>query len=200
MTALDNIDDVLGRSGVCILPTETVYGLAGKADDQIAIDKIYAIKGRDFDKPLAVCVSDIGMARKYGKMSLETLIIAGNFWPGPLTLVVPAHDDRGLDSRVYGHAPDGTLTIALRFPKADWAFKLHNMPLALTSANKSGEPDSYTAETSINNQVDEILDTGPSEEKIPSTIISVINDEVRILRWGAIDAEKLAEHKIAWSE
>jgi len=112
MSHWSEIKTALDAGEVVILPTETVYGLAARADMADAVSKIYDIKGRDFDKPLAVCV------------------------PGSLTLVLNVKDGTALDPRVTSNS-SGVATIALRCPDADWRADISD-PLALTSANRSG--------------------------------------------------------------
>ena len=174
---------------VCILPTETVYGIACRADHPKSVDRIYEIKGRGFDKPLAVCVSDLKMAKVLAEFDVLASQLAAEFWPGALTLVLPAKD-KTLDARCYQGE-----TIALRCPDIEWSKSL-KAPLALTSANKSGEPDATTAETGLD--VDAVLDSGPSREKIPSTILLVQNGKIKCLREGALMADALAAYDIEW--
>lgn len=190
MTSLGNITDIINKGGVCILPTETVYGIAALADSKTAIDRIYTIKGRDFDKPLAVCVPDLDYAKKLAQFDEIALRLAEKFWPGPLTLVLPAAH-RALDSRCY----QGDM-IALRCPDIDWRERF-TAPLALTSANRSGQPAATTAQTDLD--VDAVLDAGPSRGKVPSTILSLMNGKIKCLREGALRAESLLEFDISWS-
>ena len=181
--------DKINSGGVCVLPTETVYGIACRADNAEAVERIYAIKGRGFDKPLAVCVSDLEMAKALAEFDPLASRLAAEFWPGALTLVLPAKD-KTLDARCYQGE-----TIALRCPDIGWSKRL-KAPLALTSANKSGEPAATTAETELD--VDAVLDTGPSREKIPSTILLVQNGKIRCLREGALKADALGAYDIEW--
>jgi len=190
MTSLSNIVKVIDSGGVCILPTETVYGIAGRADNHDAVDRIYEIKGRDFDKPLAVCVKNLQTAKKIAQFDATALKLADAFWPGPLTLVLPVHD-LNLDTRCYQGE-----SIALRCPDIDWR-EHFDYPLALTSANKSGEAAATTAQTGLD--VDAILDTGPSREKIPSTILLIQDGSIKCLREGALKADTLAAYDIDWA-
>ena len=188
MSASEVIDKI-NAGGVCVLPTETVYGIACRADNAEAVERIYAIKGRGFDKPLAVCVSDLEMARALAEFDPLASRLGAEFWPGALTLVLPAKD-KTLDARCYQGE-----TIALRCPDIEWSESLKT-PLALTSANKSGEPAATTADTGL--EVDAVLDTGPSREKIPSTILLVQNGKIKCLREGALKADALAAYDIEW--
>lgn len=189
MTSLRDIKQIIEDGGVCILPTETVYGIACRANNSKAVDRIYAIKGREFDKPLAVCVRDIEAAKKLAQFDDAALRLAGEFWPGSLTLVLPVQN-KTLDKRCY----QGD-TIALRCPDIEWREHFKH-PLALTSANKSGEPAATTAETDLD--VNAVMDTGPSREKIPSTILLVKDGKIKCLRAGALKADALAAYTIEW--
>ena len=188
MSAFNAIDKI-NAGGVCVLPTETVYGIGCRADNAEAVERIYAIKGRGFDKPLAVCVSDLNMAKTLAKFDSLASQLAAEFWPGALTLVLPAKN-KILDARCYQGG-----TIALRCPDIDWR-ESFNAPLALTSANKSGAPAATNAETELD--VDAVLDTGPSREKIPSTILLVQNGKIKCLREGALKADALAAYDVEW--
>ena len=187
---LSEIKAVLKGGGIAVLPTETVYGIAARADNSAAIDRIYAVKGRDFDKPLAVCVGNISQAETLAVFSPLAKALAAKFWPGPLTLVLPARHKR-VDARCYQGE-----TIALRCPDISWRESLAKTPLALTSANRSGEPPSVTANTGL--AVDAVLDNGPSHSGIPSTVLSVNGNTTHLLRAGAIKAEHFAEFDIGW--
>ena len=87
---LDKINAALNNGGVALLPTETVFGLACRAMNQNAVDKIYAIKGREFDKPLAVCVHSLEQAEDLGTFNPLARKIAHEYWPGPITIIVKA--------------------------------------------------------------------------------------------------------------
>jgi len=189
VTSFADIKEKINFGGVCILPTETVYGIACRADHPASIDRIYAIKGRDFDKPLAVCVRNLEAAKQLAQFDKIATRLANEFWPGALTLVLPVQN-KTLDPRCYQSE-----TIALRCPDIEWREEFEQ-PLALTSANKSSEPAATTAETDLN--VDAVLDTGPSRAKIPSTILRVQNGTIKCLREGALKADALAAYDIGW--
>ena len=191
MTSLTDIKTRINFGHVCILPTETVYGIACRADHPASIDRIYAIKGRDFDKPLAVCVRDLEAAKQLAQFDEIATRLANEFWPGALTLVLPVQN-KTLDPRCYLSE-----TIALRCPDIEWREEFEQ-PLALTSANTSGEPAATTAETGLD--VDEVLDTGPSREKIPSTILLVQGGKIKCLREGALKADALSAYDINWPD
>lgn len=191
MNTLSEIKTKLGKGGVVILPTETVYGIAAKANDAAAISRIYEIKGRDFDKPLAVCISGIEQAKTLAIFTPLAVKLTEQFWPGPLTLILPAKD-KTLHERCY----QGD-TIALRCPDISWREALTKTPLVLTSANKSGEPDALTAQTDL--PVDAVLDAGHVSGGTPSTILKIDGEHITLLREGALTASSLAAYDIKLS-
>lgn len=166
-----------------ILPTETVYGLAARADMPTAIDRLYEIKGRASDKPLALCVTNAEMANVYANVTPAIMRLIKAFWPGPLTIVSEAKQSSGLDHRVVG--PSGT--VGLRCPKASWAETLV-WPLALTSANISGGPDPRTFAEAQSAFVPKIagLDAGACEFGLASTVVQIVDGRAEILRQGGI--------------
>ncbi len=187
MTSFNLINSALDQSGVILLPTETVYGLAAQATDSEAIDKIYAIKGRDFDKPLAVCISNLEQAEALGDFNNKARQIADKYWPGSVTIIVKAKAQTGLDPRCLSHQ-NSSPTIALRCPDANWRDKLTS-PLALTSANRSGDADCVdhaSALALLGSEVDAHLETEIPLSGQPSTIISIDATGVRILRQGTV--------------
>jgi len=184
----------LDSGGVVMLPTETVYGIAARADMPKAVSKIYDIKGRNFDKPLAVCVKDIQQAQTLALISPLSLELAQTFWPGPLTLVLPIIKNKPLLSpQCYQNE-----TIALRCPDINWRGKLLDYPLALTSANESGKDAAIDAHSPLNSRVDYVLDGGPSKHSAPSTIISITGNKTKLLRQGVLSADKFAPFDMVW--
>lgn len=184
----DAIHAALGSDDVVILPTETVYGLAAHANSVEGVAKIYAIKGRDFDKPLAVCVKNIKQAENLARFDDMARDLVEKHWPGSLTLVLDAADDIEIDPRALG-AVDGIKTIALRCPDADWVEYLDE-PIALTSANRSGEPDSVgysQALASVGEHVAAGMAATGSLSGAPSTIVRVADGKLTVLRQGELD-------------
>lgn len=202
MTTASRIYPKLKQGGVCILPTETVYGLAGRADNTSAIDQIYALKDRDYDKPLALCVKDLTAARRAADISPLARDLAEHFWPGPLTLVVPARLPRRLDYRMYGTDENGQSTLALRRPDIRWPTGVKDLPLALTSANFSGDTECYSVEAareSLGRHDIAALDKGELAKAKPTTILSVSGDAVKVLRMGDLEVEDFAAFNIKWA-
>lgn len=176
------------------IPTETVYGLAADATNAQAVARIYDAKGRPSFNPLIVHVADRAMAERLGVFDDLTGRLADAFWPGPLTLVVPSRPD----SPVAAIATAGLDTIALRCP-AHPAMRdviaATGKPLAAPSANVSGRISPTTANhvlASLNGRIALILDAGPCEAGLESTIVSVRNGALILLRPGPVTAEALS--------
>ena len=156
---------ILESGGIVAVPTETVYGLAARADSETAVAKIYAAKGRPDFNPLIVHVRDEEQAALYAKWSGAAHFAVKDIWPGPLTVVVPAKQERALAKAVTA----GLDTIALRCPAHPVMralFDLIDFPLAAPSANRSGFISPTTAQhvmTSLDGRIDLVLDGGPTE-------------------------------------
>lgn len=190
--------DALSHGGLAILPTETVYGLAARADIKASIDRIYTVKGRDFDKPLALCVENLDMAETYGFMSGLAAELAQEFWPGPLSLIVKARRSK-LDPRLYGKDKHGRKTISLRCPQADWRTSINGLPLALTSANPSGLKAPLNIDDAIayiGDGVDAIAKGPPCAIGVSSTILAIHGREATVLRQGSVKPEDLVAFNI----
>ena len=188
MSAYADINQSLNTGGVVLLPTETVYGLACRADNARVVQKIYAIKGRSFQKPLAVCVKSLDAAQRLGEFSTIAIDLAQQYWPGSLTIITEAKPDLKIDPKCQSKLGNMT-TIAFRCPEADWLPHLDG-PLALTSANRSGEKDciSYAAAMAeLGEEIDASLKTKMALSGSPSTIVSVIDEEIKILRQGTLE-------------
>ena len=179
------------RNGELVaIPTETVYGLAANGLDEIAVPKIFKAKGRPQDNPLILHIAEFSMMYELAKNVPNIAVkLAERFWPGPLTIILPKSDivpsvvTAGLDS------------VAIRFPEHDKTRKLIKMagvPLAAPSANLSGSPSPTTAEHVYNDlcgKIPLILDGGACSFGLESTVISVLDDKVCLLRPGAITPE-----------
>ena len=188
MSAYADINQSLNTGGVVLLPTETVYGLACRAGDARAVEKIYALKGRSFQKPLAVCVKNLEAAQRLGEFSDAAKALAKQYWPGSLTIITKAKPNLKIDPNCQSKFGELT-TIAFRCPEADWLPHLDG-PLALTSANRSGEKETVSYEAAIA-ELGEEIDSGLKTDMVlsgsPSTIISVIGKEIKILRQGSLE-------------
>jgi L-threonylcarbamoyladenylate synthase len=174
------------------IATETVYGLAADATKPTAVARIYEAKGRPAFNPLIVHVADLAAAEAIGEISPGARALAQQHWPGPLTLVVPLKPDAGIASLVTAGLP----TIGLRVPahRAMQALlRAAGRPLAAPSANASGSISPTRAEhvlKSLGGKIPLIVDDGPCERGIESTIVGATGGPLRLLRPGpiAIDA------------
>jgi L-threonylcarbamoyladenylate synthase len=179
---------ILRRGRLVIMPTETVYGLAGDATNPDAVAAIYAAKGRPHFNPLIIHVQDAIAARRQGVFDARAESLAAAFWPGPLTLVLP----RRPDSPIAELACAGLSSVALRapaHPKAQELLWSAGRPLAAPSANRSGRISPTTAEDAdaeFNGAIP-TLDGGPCEAGLESTIVALPPDgPAALLRPGAI--------------
>lgn len=184
--------DILRRGGLVAIPTETVYGLAANALDGEAVKKIYQAKGRPSDNPLIVHISRFSqLAPLVREVPESAQKLAAAFWPGPLTIILPKSD-------VIPRQTSGGLdTVAVRCPSHPTAravIDAAEVPLAAPSANLSGRPSPTTAQhvaEDMNGRIEMILDGGPVEIGLESTIIDVTGEIPLILRPGAISLEQL---------
>ena len=186
---------LIGKGQPVAVPTETVYGLAADARNAEAVARIYAAKGRPDFNPLIVHVPDLAAAEMLGVFGAVERALAAQFWPGPLTLVVPRADD----CPVASIATAGLGTIALRVPghRAMQALLAETgAPLAAPSANASGRVSPTKAEhvlASLDGRIALVIDDGPTAAGVESTIARVKDGAVEILRPGPVTAEMLAE-------
>jgi L-threonylcarbamoyladenylate synthase len=181
---------ILRDGGLVAVPTETVYGLAARADSDAAVAKIYAAKGRPSFNPLIVHVASLAQARALAEFSPVAERLAQHHWPGPLTLVLPRRRAADLSDAVTA----GLDTLALRMPSHPVMRALLDavgLPLAAPSANRSGfiSPTSPThVLASLGGRIDAVLDGGDCTRGLESTIAAVRSDgSVDILRPGPID-------------
>ena len=181
---------ILNDGGLVAMPTETVYGLACDAANADAVARLYAAKGRPSFNPLIAHVPNPGTATLVGQMSRAAEEIATQGWPGPLTLVVPVKNDQ----YVCDLARAGLDSVAMRMPAHPVARQLltaFGRPLVAPSANRSGKISPTRAEhvaADLGDKIDIILDGGPCEIGLESTILSCLTDPPTLLRHGAFDA------------
>ncbi len=180
---------ILESGGLVAVPTETVYGLAARADSAEAVAKIYAAKGRPDFNPLIVHVTGLAQAERYADFSPEAIALAEAHWPGPLTLVVPRRAEVGLAEAVTAGLP----TIALRAPAHPVMRALLaavDFPLAAPSANRSGFISPTSAAhvlASLDGRIDLVLDGGITTAGVESTIVAVRADgSIEELRPGPL--------------
>ncbi|MGA1343034.1 MAG: L-threonylcarbamoyladenylate synthase [Hyphomonas sp.] len=187
--------EILQQGGLVAIPTETVYGLAGDAASPEAVARIYAAKGRPRFNPLIAHVDCLEMAAREAEMSGLAREAAEAFWPGPLTLVLPVRQG----GSVCDLARAGLDTVALRLPAHKGARALIGTcgrPLVAPSANRSGHISPTRAEhvaADLGERINLILDGGPSEVGIESTILGFDGETPVLLRPGGIASGVIAE-------
>lgn len=193
--AIGQAADLIRAGQTVAVPTETVYGLAADATDAEAVARIYAAKGRPSFNPLIVHVADRDMAEGIADFSPLAERLADRFWPGPLTLVLPLREGSGIASLVTAGLP----TVALRCPAhaaMQALIRQCGRPLAAPSANASGSISPTRAEhvqSSLGGRIAMILDAGPTEKGLESTIVAPEEDRIRLLRPGPVTTEMLAD-------
>lgn len=192
--AAQRASEVLQNGGVILYPTDTLYGLGADAFSNVAVDKVIAIKGRDGKKPIHCIVSDMEMAAKYAEISNDALLLAKEFFPGPLTIILPKRSGVGT-----GIARD-IETVGIRVPKNDFCTMLAReigKPFTGTSANAAGEKPQQSVEKILlqlapaPDAVDLIVDAGELSVSLPSTVVDLAHEEPIILREGAIEAAEV---------
>lgn len=186
--------ELLRAGGLVALPTETVYGLAARADSDAAVARIYAAKGRPNFNPLIVHVASLAQAEALAEFPHEARDLAAAHWPGPLTLVLPRRRDATLAAAVTAGLP----TVALRCPAHQvmrTVLERIGIPLAAPSANRSGFVSPTSTDhvlATLDGRIDAVLDAGPCSSGIESTILAVRADgRVELLRPGPISSSAL---------
>lgn len=188
--------NVIQAGGLIAFPTDTVYGLAADFCNPDAIDRIYAAKDRDTRKPVAILIGEAEqLSLVMDQLTPGAARLAAQFWPGALTLIVPRKPDLPVNL-------SSLMTIGVRMPAHPWALELlrQSGPLATTSANLSGEPDSKTADQVLKylrGRFDLLLDGGACPGGVPSTVVDCTGSEALILREGAISSAAIHQ---AWGK
>ena len=183
---------LLGTGELVAMPTETVYGLAANAHNEAAVSHIFEAKGRPQDNPLIVHISQIDMLESLA-VHIPTLAyqLAEAFWPGPMTMVLDK------SAQIPAVVSAGLSTVGIRFPShpvAKALIEACGFPLAAPSANLSGRPSPTTAAhvlVDMDGRIPMILDGGPCKVGIESTVITVSENAVQILRPGGVTAQDL---------
>ncbi len=192
---IEQAADLIRDGGLVAVPTETVYGLAADATNDKAVARIFEAKGRPQFNPLIIHVADAAMAKRYVKFSPLAAKLAGEFWPGPLTMVLP----RRADSNTSLLVSAGLDTVAVRAPAhaaAQALIRAVDHPLAAPSANRSGAISPTTPDhvrKSLRDKVDMILDGGACIIGIESTIVAINDNDVTMLRVGGITRDAIEQ-------
>ncbi len=186
--------EIIRNGGLVAIPTETVYGLGANGLDENAVASIFAAKGRPQDNPLILHVAQSSEIEKFcHSIPASAYTLAEKFWPGPLTMVLPARDI--VPKRTTG----GLNTVAVRCPDNDTTraiIQLSGVPIAAPSANLSGKPSTTTAAHVLHDhdgKIDAIVDGGPCRVGVESTIVDLTDARPRLLRPGGITPEQLME-------
>ncbi|MBI3181273.1 MAG: threonylcarbamoyl-AMP synthase [Myxococcales bacterium] len=184
--------EILRRGGLVAFPTETVYGLGADAENELAVRRIFAVKGRPATHPLIVHLPGApALGAWASRVPEEAQALAKAFWPGPLTLVLPR------TGRASDAVTGGQETVALRVPAHPLALELLHAfggGLAAPSANRFGGVSPTTAghvRADLGDEVDLILDGGPCAVGVESTIVDLASEEPAILRPGGVPREEL---------
>ena len=196
-TVLKNDDlsyaaEVILHGGLVAMPTDTVYGLAANGLDADAVTKIYDVKGRPAVKPIILLLPDIAAATKVCTSVPKTaLLLACQFWPGALTMILPRRDN--LPDIVTAGGP----TVGVRcpnHPKTLELLRLTGVPLAVPSANLTGMQAPKTAGEVLeyfDGKIDCIIDGGACELGLESTIVDLTAEPPKVVRQGAIPEEEM---------
>jgi L-threonylcarbamoyladenylate synthase len=183
---------ILRRGGLIGLPTETVYGLAADAENEVAVRRIFAAKGRPVDHPVIVHLAE---AKQLNDWAVEipdaAWRLAAAFWPGPLTVILKRSDKSA--AAVTGDLP----TIGLRVPShpvAQQVLQAFGGGLAAPSANRFGRVSPTTSQhvrDEFGDQIELVLEGGPCSIGLESTIVDLSTDEPALLRFGAVTPEQI---------
>ena len=190
--AIEAAAEAVADGNCIVLPTDTVYGIGANAFDPDAVQRLLHAKQRGRDMPPPVLVADLLALRTLVEELTEDIdAVAKAFWPGALTVIVVAQPNLRLDLGERGQ------TVAVRIPDHDFTRALLRAtgPLAVSSANVSGEPPARTAaeaEAQLGRSVEVYLDGGPAGDQVPSTILD-LTGPARILREGRISRAELAK-------
>ena len=181
---------VLNKGGLVAFPTDTVYGVGTLVFDGPAVESIYRAKDRPIEKAIPVLIGDAEDMEKVGMNIPETAYrLAARFWPGPLTVVIPKKP-------TLPESVSATATVGVRVPDHEVARTLLRAagPMAVTSANISGQPSPSTAEevfAQLGGRIDLIIDGGKTPGGVPSTVIDCTENDLKILRAGPISLEAI---------
>ncbi len=190
--AVGRAAEMIRRGQVIAAPTDTLYGLLADATDRRAVRRLFRVKGRPESKPILLLIDSLARLERIVSCRPRAFApLAARFWPGPLTLVLPARDE------VPDEVTAGTGTVAVRLPRSALIRALGrraNCPLTGTSANRSGRAGARSADevvAQLGNRLPLVLDAGRTGHSRPSTILSLVTSRPRILRAGPIGAAEI---------
>lgn len=197
--AIEQAADLLRAGKLVGMPTETVYGLAANALDVAAVAKVFEAKDRPSFDPLIVHVESAGQAEQFAVFDTNAERLAEAFWPGPMTLVLPRRCDDGGQPIVPDLVTSGLDHVGIRMPDHPVALALlraSGLALAAPSANRFGSISPTTAQhvvDELDGRVDAVLDGGPCDRGVESTVLRVGAAGVEVLRFGALPVELIEE-------
>ena len=186
---------VLARGGIVAIPTDTLYGLAVDPLSPAALARLMTVKGRPSERAVALIAADMAqVVADLGVLPPVAQKLASAYWPGPLTLLVPRPDS--IPAELSGGSP----LVGVRVPNNDAARELCRFwghVLTATSANLSGEPASddpdHVARVFQDRDVGLLLDSGKTKGGPPSTVVQAVDDDVRLIRPGAISWDEVLQ-------
>ena len=184
---------IIRAGGVVAFPTDTVYGIGADLWSEKAIDRLYQVKGRSYDKAIPILIANLiqlDQVVDHTRLNPQALQLMHAFWPGAMTLILPKHNS--VPTRLSAYP-----TVGVRMPNLSALLQLLTQtgPLAVTSANRSGQPDAFTAqqvEEDLSGRIELILDGGTTAGASPSTVVDCSTDEIKILRQGEITQAMIA--------
>ena len=191
--ALEQILSFLREGGVIAFPTDTSYGLGADPFNDAAVRQIFAIKGRPETKPILLLVNSMEMAGRVAALSDRATALAERFWPGPLTMILPAREN------VPSVVTAGTGTVGIRWGDAPFAQRLigaFDRPITATSANRAGMPSTITASEvrkQLGDSIEMIIDGGTLPSRGGSTLLDLTAIPARLLREGPIAEAELGD-------
>lgn len=184
---LDQCIKALKKGEIVAYPTETFYGLGVKFDSEDSLERLYEIKQRPKEKAMPLIIGNKGLISLVAKsVNPKAIQLMDRFWPGPLTLILPAKKN------ISSYITAGTGKVAVRIPGESFALylaKIAKFPITATSANISGMPPAKDVEAVISyfgDRIDLLVDGGPTLGGLPSTIVDVTGEKIKIMREGAI--------------
>ncbi|MDP6571739.1 MAG: L-threonylcarbamoyladenylate synthase [Patescibacteria group bacterium] len=174
---------------IAVYPTDTAYAIGCDAREGRSVNKIFQIKGREESKTFPLIAADIGMVQEWCEFSSKANELARQYWPGPLTLILPVKK-QGLSQSVISNG-----SVAIRVPDSIEARELSReigAPIVSTSANKAAKPNCYLisqVKDSLKHKfkmIDRVIDAGKLDKSLASTIVKVHNNDIEIIRQGEI--------------
>ncbi len=190
---ISEVAEIFKDNGIAILPTDTVYGIMTGAFNQQGQKQIYKLKSRSGRKPLILLSDSIKDLAKFVVFPDKTAKIVKDFWPGPLTLILPT-------TQLGKLLTAGRDDLGVRIPNCSLLLDIisrYGMPLMSTSANISGKKsasDAGTAKKNFSSKVDVIVDNGRCEFSFESTVIDMVQFPYVVIRKGSLDCKKLLDY------